>query len=264
MNQVRSGDAAIAYEAFGHGPPVVLLHPFPAHHELWVPASQLLTSRYRVILPDLRGHGESEVGEGPATMEKHVSDLARVLDECGVGRAIFAGVSVGGYVLFEFWRRCRSRVAGLVIVDSRPQADTSEARANRLKAATDVVEHGSGPFLESLIPKLFGRTTLETRPDLVDGTRPMMKKMSPQAIAQVQQGMAERPDSVPTLKTISVPTLVLIGAEDTLATVADGELMRQHIANSDLKIIPRAGHFSPWEQPEEVGRLLRQFAERVS
>ena len=88
--------------------------------------------------------------------------------------------------------------------------------------------------------------------------------MSPQAIAQVQQGMAERPDSVPTLKTISVPTLVLIGAEDTLATVADGELMRQHIANSDLKIIPRAGHFSPWEQPEEVGRLLRQFAERVS
>src|SRR5262245_60534408 len=134
MERLRSGDAAIAYDALGQGPPVVLLHPFPAHHELWLPASQLLTSRYRVILPDLRGHGESESGEGPATMEKHASDLTRVLDGCGIARAIFAGVSIGGYVLFEFWRRLRSRVTGLVIVDSRPQADTEEARANRLKS----------------------------------------------------------------------------------------------------------------------------------
>jgi pimeloyl-ACP methyl ester carboxylesterase len=160
-------------------------------------------------------------------MEKHASDLTRVLDECGVARAIFAGVSIGGYVLFEFWRRFRSRVAGLVIVDSRPQADTQEARANRLKGAADVMERGSEPFLESLVPKLFGRTVLEARPDLVDRARQMMKKMSPHAIAQVQQGMAARPDSVPTLKTINVPTLVRIGEEDTLATVADGELMRQ-------------------------------------
>ena len=264
MERVRSGDARIAYEAIGHGPPVVLLHPFPAHHELWLPASQSLTSRYRIILPDLRGHGESEVGEGPATMEKHSSEMTRVLDECGVGRAIFNGVSIGGYVLFEFWRRFRNRVAGIVIVDSRPQADTPEGRSNRFKAAEDVMQRGSEPFLDSLIPKLFGRTTVETRPDLIDLARPMMKKMSPQAIAQVQQGMAERPNSIPTLKTIDVPTLILIGEEDMLATIADGELMRQHMPNSDLKIIARAGHFSPWEQPEEVGRLLRQFADRVS
>ena len=100
MNRIRSGDAEIAYAVLGNGPPVVLLHPFPANHELWVPAAQALTSRYRFILPDLRGHGDSDIGEGPATMEKHAADLGRVLDEADVGRAVFCGVSIGGYILF--------------------------------------------------------------------------------------------------------------------------------------------------------------------
>jgi pimeloyl-ACP methyl ester carboxylesterase len=264
MHRLRSGDALIAYAVAGTGPPVVLLHAFPAHHQLWLPAAQALTARYRVILPDLRGHGESAIGEGPATMEKHALDLARVLDDAGVGRALFAGVSIGGYVLFEFWRRFQGRVAGLAIVNSRAQADTPEGRANRLKAAADVMEHGPEAFLEAQVPKLLGRTTIETRPDLVDGARQMMKSMSAQAIAGVQQGMAERLDSIPTLKTINVPTLILIGEEDRLATTADGELMRQHIPNCDLKVISRAGHYSPWEQPEQVGRLLRQFADSLA
>ena len=103
MNRIRSGDAEIAYSVLGDGPPVVLLHPFPVNHEFWIPAAQALTSRYRVILPDLRAHGESQAGEGSATMEKHASDIARVLDHAEVGRAVFAGVSIGGYILFECW-----------------------------------------------------------------------------------------------------------------------------------------------------------------
>src|ERR1700733_13444483 len=103
MKTVRSGDAEIAYEVMGNGPPVVLLHPFPANHELWVPAAQALIQRYQVILPDLRGHGDSHIGEGPATMEKHGADLARVMDDADIGRAVIAGVSIGGYAIFEFW-----------------------------------------------------------------------------------------------------------------------------------------------------------------
>src|SRR5579864_9391628 len=101
MIRVASGDAEIAYEVLGKGPPVLLLHAFPAHHELWLPAAQALIHRYRVILPDLRGHGDSGVGEGPATMEKDAADLVRVLDHAEVGRAVIAGVSIGGYVFFE-------------------------------------------------------------------------------------------------------------------------------------------------------------------
>ncbi|MGA8153207.1 MAG: alpha/beta fold hydrolase [Terriglobales bacterium] len=262
MNRVTSGDAEICYEVIGDGAPVVLLHPFPASHELWRPAAQLL-SQYRLILPDLRGHGESAVGEGPATMAKHAMDLARVLDEEDVGRAPLVGVSIGGYVLFEFWRRFRGRVAALGLCNTKAQADTAEGRAGRLQAAADVVEHGTEPFFESMVPKLMGETTRRTRPDLVDGALRMMRMMSPEAVAMVQRGMAERPDSVPTLKTINVPVLIVTGAEDMLTGMAEAESMRQNITGSQMKVVAKAGHYSSWEQPEEVGRIIRQFLDSV-
>ena len=227
------------------------------------PQELCLDSHYRLILPDLRGHGDSEIGEGPALMSKHASDVARVLDAAGIGKAAFIGCSIGGYILFEFWRRFRGRITSVVLCDTRPQADTSEARSNRLMAAASVLEQGTEQFLEAMIPKLMGRTTLSTRPDLVEGARAMMRKMSAEDINQVQQGMAAQPDSVADLKTINVPTLIAIGEEDVLSTVADGELMRQNIAGSQLKIIPKAGHYAPWEQPEAVGTVLRQFLDAV-
>src|SRR5438034_11839102 len=107
MITIQSGDAKISYEIVGDGPPVVLLHPFPANHELWLPPAQALVSRYRLILPDLRGHGDSGVGEGPATMEKHAADIACILDHAEVGRAALVGVSIGGSVLVGFVRRYR-------------------------------------------------------------------------------------------------------------------------------------------------------------
>ncbi len=196
-------------------------------------------------------------------MAKHANDVVRVLDAEGVGRAAFVGCSIGGYILFEFWRRFRARVTSLALCDTRPQADTAEARANRLKSAASILEQGTEPFLEGMVPKLMGRTTLSARPDLVDGARAMMRKMSPEDVSLVLRGMADRPDSVADLKTINVPTLIVIGEEDTLSTVADGELMRQNIAGSQLKVIPKAGHYAPWEQPESVGKVLRQFLESV-
>jgi 3-oxoadipate enol-lactonase len=102
MQHVRSVDAEIAYEIRGNGAPVVLLHPFPSHHEFWYPAASAFDSTYRLILPDLRGHGESEIGEGPALMQKHAADIVRVLDDAGVGKAVFVGCSIGGYILFEY------------------------------------------------------------------------------------------------------------------------------------------------------------------
>jgi 3-oxoadipate enol-lactonase len=264
MKQVRSGDAEISYEVVGDGPPVVLLHPFPANHELWEPAAKLLAQRYRLILPDLRGHGASEIGEGPATMAKHAVDLARILNEEQVGRAPFVGVSIGGYVLFEFWRQFRGRVAALVLCNTKAQADTPEARAGRLQAAADVLERGTEPFFSSMVCKLLGEATRRARPDLVEGALRMMRKMSAEDVAMVQRGMAERPDSVETLKTINVPTLIVTGDEDVLTGVVEAELMKRNLAGSQMKVVAKAGHYSPWEQPEEVGKMLRQFMDGVS
>jgi pimeloyl-ACP methyl ester carboxylesterase len=263
IRQAKSGDAEIFYRVLGEGSPVILLHPFPMNHEFWLPVAQALETKFRLILPDLRGHGDSGVGEGPATMEKHAADLARVMDDADVGRAPMVGVSIGGYALFEFWRRHRGRVAALGLCNTKAPADVGETRAGRLQAANDVLERGTEPFFESMIPRVLAKTTREMRPDLVQGALRMMRKMSPEDVAQVQRGMAERPESVDTLKTINVPTLLITGEEDTLTGVNEAELMRRYIPGSELRVIPKAGHYSPWEQPDEAGKLLRQFLERL-
>ncbi len=262
-SRIKSDDAEIVYWSLGDGPPVVLLHPFPANHEFWLPVAGVLATKYRVVLPDLRGHGDSGVGEGPATMEKHATDIARVMDDAEVGRAPLVGVSIGGYALFEFWRTHRGRLAALGLCNTRAPADGPEARAGRLQAANDVLERGTEPFFESMIPRLLGKTTREMRPDLVDGALRMMRKMSPENVAQVQRGMAARSDSIETLKTINVPTLLVTGDEDVMTGVNEAELMRQHISGSQLRVIPKAGHYSPWERPEAAATLLRQFLDAL-
>jgi len=263
MQRIKSDDAEIVYQTLGDGPSVVLLHPFPANHEFWLPVAQSLSTRYRLIMPDLRGHGDSDIGEGSATMAKHAADIARVMDDADVGRAPIVGISIGGYVLFEFWRQQRGRVAAVGLCNTKAPADSPEAQAGRLQAATEVMERGTEPFFQSMIPRLLGKTTRETRPDLVEGALQMMREMSPADVAAVQHGMAERPDSVDTLKTINVPTLLVTGDEDVLTGVNEAELMHRHIAGSELRVFPKAGHYSPWEQPEAAGRLLRQFLDGV-
>lgn len=257
--RLTSQDAEIHYELLGEGPDLVLLHPFPANHRFWMSVADVLASRYRLVAYDLRGHGDSTAGDGPATMEKHAADLARLCDVNKISQAIFAGVSIGGYVLFEFWRRHRERVVALVLSDTRATPDTEEGRAARLKSAEEVQKNGTAAFIESMVPKLLGQHTRENRPDVVEGARKMMAKMTATGIAAIQQGMAARPDSVPTLATINVPTLVLEGAEDTLTPLADAELMHQQIAGSRLEVIPLAGHFAIYEQRNAAGKVIRGF-----
>jgi pimeloyl-ACP methyl ester carboxylesterase len=173
-------------------------------------------------------------------------------------------VSIGGYTLFEFWRRFRDRVSGLVLCNTKAAADTADARVARLKAADDILQQGAEPFFEGMLQKVLAETTRHSRPDLVEGARCMMRKMSAENVAGVQRGMAERPDSVSTLKTINAPVLIITGDEDKMTGVPEAELMKQNIAGSQMKVIAKAGHYSPWEQPEEVGKLLRQFLDSMA
>jgi len=257
--QLRSGDAEIYYEVHGSGPDLVLIHPFPAHHGVWSPVAELLSTRFRVILPDVRGLGASTPGEGPATMTKHAADLLRLCDELELNKTVFAGNSIGGYILFEFWRQHRERVAGLVLVDTKASADSDQVRKTRLAAAEDVLKRGTEPFIEAQLPKLLGESAHRSRPDKVGEAKRMMMKASAAGIAAVQQGMAARPDSNATLPTIDVPTLVLCGDEDGLTVPLEMETMHRAIRGSVFRRIPKAGHYSPFEQPEEVHRLLREF-----
>jgi pimeloyl-ACP methyl ester carboxylesterase len=258
MPTLRSGDAQLFYQVVGDGPHVVLLHPFPLNHHFWGGISEQLSPRYRLLIPDLRAHGDSELGDGAATMQKLAEDLARLCREEGVSRAFFVGVSIGGYLLFEFWRRSREHVAALVLANTRAGAETPEGKANRLAIADKMLREGTAGFIEEMLPRLMSPSTLANRPDIVEEARRMMQKMSPADIAGVQRGMAERADSIPTLPTINVPTLLIAGADDSVP-LAEMELMRREIPRSQLRVMPRAGHYAALEQPAEFGALLRNF-----
>ena len=260
---VKSDDAEIFYEALGEGPALVLLHAFPADHRMWLPVAEQLATRYRVILPDLRAHGQSSAGNGPATMEKHAADVLRLCREERVGRAIFGGVSIGGYVLFEFLRRHRERVQRLILCDTRAPADSDEVRANRFKSIDDTKRFGPEPFIEAMLGRLLGESTRRNRPDVVERVRAMAASMTAGRIAAVQQGMAARPDSTSLLPSITVPALLLFGEQDVVTPRADAEALKRGIPNSTLHILPKAGHLAVFEQEEECAGLIRRFCDSV-
>jgi 3-oxoadipate enol-lactonase len=259
----RSGDAQLFYAEQGGGAPLVLLHPTPVDHRFWLPIADQLGVRYRVILPDLRGHGQSEAGEGTITVEKLGADIERLLDELGLQRALFAGCSVGGYALYELWRRAPERVQALAFCCSRAQADTEQNRATRRQHIEKIRERGSGEFIEAMLQSLIGGTTRSRWPQKVGAAREMMQAMRPEAIIAMQQGLAERPDSVETAKTMRVPCCVVAGDEDKGSTPADMRLLAETIRGGGGKVesheLADAGHYAPWEQPETVGKILRKF-----
>src|SRR5215469_8901783 len=257
--QIPSDDIQLYYEKVGEGFPVALLHPFPVHRDFWTPNAAKFGTRYHLNLTDLRGHGRSEVGNGTATMVKHSEDLARLLDVEQVLKAVFVGVSIGGYILFEFWRRHRERVQALVLSNTRAEPDTEQGRANRMKSIEDARLRGTAPFLDAQTQILIGETTRRNRPDVAARARSMMEKLTVNGLVALQQGMAERPDSVPTLRDIDVATLVIAGEEDTVTPLANAKVMQCYIRGAKLSVIPKVGHYAGFENPDEFARVLRQF-----
>jgi pimeloyl-ACP methyl ester carboxylesterase len=262
-----SDGSKLFYTAVGGGPAVVLLHPTPVDHRFWLPVAEILQEKYRVIVPDLRGHGQSELGEGPITVEKLAADAGRLLDHLEIGKALFGGCSIGGYTLFEIWRTMPSRVEGFAFCCSKAQADTEVGRAKREETIAKVRERGTAEFIESNLETVMGSTARRRWPEKVAEAREMMQAVPVESIVAVQQGLAARPDSVVTARTMRVPCCVIAGGEDSGSTPADMKLLAEQIRNggygAEYNEIPDAGHFAPFEQPELVGRILRRFFDSV-
>jgi 3-oxoadipate enol-lactonase len=262
-----SDGVKLFYTVQGEGPAVVLLHPTPCDHRFWLGAAEALAAKYRVILPDLRGHGRSEAGEGPITIGRLGADIARLFDTLQIQRALFAGCSIGGYTLYELWREVPARVQALAFCCARPQADTEMGKVQREAWIAKIRERGTAEFVEAQLEKLIGPTAHGRHPERVAEAREMMQMVSPAAAIAIQQGLAARPDSVETAKGIRVPAFVLAGGEDPVSPPADMKLLAETIRNggygAEYTEIRDAGHFAPWEQPELVGRLLRRFFDSV-
>lgn len=251
----------IAYDLAGEEgrAPVVMLHGFPFNRSLWRAQAEALRATHRVIAPDLRGHGESEVVPGAATMEEAARDVASLLDELNVESASVAGLSMGGYVALAFYRLFPERVRSLVLADTRAQADTDEARRAREENAGRALKEGMGVIADAMLPKLFAPATQERQPEVVARVREMMLATKPEGAAAALRGMAVRRDQTELLTEIKVPVLILVGSEDAITPPADSQLMHGKIEGSRLEIVEGAGHVSNLERPEQFNRALLDF-----
>jgi pimeloyl-ACP methyl ester carboxylesterase len=257
--KARVAGADLEYDAQGQGPAVLFLHAFPLGLFMWDAQAAALRGTHRVVRFDARGFGGSPPGDSLLTMEKIADDGAGLLDHLGIGQAVVAGCSMGGYAAFAFARRHPERLKGLVLQDTRAGADSEEARRSRATLAEKVRKEGAVAAADAFLPKLLGATTHEERPQLVKQLRDRILATSPVGIANALHGLAARADSTETLREIRVPTLVLCGVEDTITPPAESEAMHAAIGGSRLAIVPRAGHLANLESPDDVSRLLVGF-----
>lgn len=247
----------------GEGIPLVLLHAFPLDHHVWKEPRALLAEDYRVILLDFRGFGRSTSTPPPYTMDLLAEDVHALLDELGISRAVIGGISMGGYVALTFTNHYPEAVLGLALVDTRATADTDEAREGRTRMAETARLKGPAVVVEEMLPKFFSPATAENRPDLISRVRELGAQASVDGLAGALAAMRDREDSRPLLPRITVPTLVLVGEEDTLTPVADAEAMAAEIPEAMLRVVPGAGHLSPFEQPQAATEALRELMARV-
>jgi 3-oxoadipate enol-lactonase len=251
----------IAYTDAGSGPVVVLLHGFPFDRSMWRGQVERLSHEFRVVAPDLRGHGGTTFARRPSTMEEMADDVAALLDELNIPRAVLCGLSMGGYVALAFYRAHPERVRALVLADTRPQADTEEARGTREQNARRALDEGMAPLADAMLPKLLSTRTRESAPEVVARVREMMLGVDAEGAAAALRGMALRRDQTDTLSKVDVPTLVIVGSEDAVTPPSDAEAMSALIEGSRLVRIEGAGHVSNMERPEEFDRALAEFLE---
>lgn len=259
METVSSG-IRIRFDVHGAGAPVLLIHGYPLSGELWDEVIPHLESDFRLIVPDLRGHGRSEAGDS-ASMDEMADDLAAVLDAADEERpVVLVGMSMGGYAALAFCRRYRERVRALVLVDSRAGADSKEAAAKRRETAAKVLREGSGAVAEvaeQMASKLFASAV---DPRLREVWRERMARTAPTGVAAALRGMADRTDSTDLLSELGRPVLVVVGEEDEITPV-EGAREMAAAAGAALEVIAWAGHAAPAERPGEVAAVLRGFLE---
>lgn len=247
----------------GAGRPVVLLHAFPLSRRMWDRQVRAWSQKYRVIAPDFRGFGDSPATQKEFSMASCAHDLRDLLESLGVQKDILLlGLSMGGYVCFEFVRKYQDMLRGLILVATQPAGDSDASRKSRYETAEFVRREGSSALAERLIPKLLGKTTLAKQPEVVASVRSLIQPNSREAIAQACHGLASRRDSTSLLPEVSIPTLIVTGSEDALIPAAQGETMQSQITHSQLVVVEQSGHLVNLEQPEVFDSMVTNFLQR--
>jgi 3-oxoadipate enol-lactonase len=248
---------------------LVFLHAFPLSAEMWEPQLQAPPPGWKVLAPDLRGFGASadkpQAGPTPASppevpsVDDYAGDVLDLLDRLAVREAVFGGLSMGGYVAFAILRRAPERCRGLVLADTRPGADSSEARVNRDRSLELLAQSGPSGIADSMLPRLLGSSTLRDRPEIAARVRALIESQPAEAIRNGLLRLKARPDSTLLLPSIRCPVLVIVGSDDVLTPVEESQRMKEAIRGATLAIIQGAGHLSSLEQPQVFGDVVARF-----
>lgn len=257
--KTRINGVTLGYQMEGQGPPVVLIHGFPLNRAMWRPQMDALRDRFTVITPDLRGFGESSRPLADPSMDTYAGDVLALLDALRHERVALAGLSMGGYVAFRVVARAAGRIGSLIIADSRAGPDSDEARQRRHAAIRRIRSEGPDAFLNEFTAQLVGPTTKAQRPEVLESVRRIVGKPPASSLTAALAALAGRPDSRPLLASITAPTLVLVGEEDTVTPPEAAKEIAAGVRAGRLVAIPQAGHMANLEAPEAFNRAVREF-----
>jgi pimeloyl-ACP methyl ester carboxylesterase len=265
MLRTRIGDIGLHVVDAGAGPVIMFVHGFPLDHTMWRHQLEAFRHTHRVIMPDLRGFGESETSSGIVSMARFADDLAELLVVLEVDQPIvLCGLSMGGYIALEMWQRHPSRIGAMILCDTRASADSEETARGRDIMAQRVMLDGAQTVADAMIPKLLAAQTLSKQPRLVEQLHRTMARSSAVAIAAAQRGMARRQDFTDRLSSIDCPCLVLGGEHDVITPVDEMRAMAEKLPRGRFELIPGAGHMAPLENPAAVNPVIRQFLESLA
>lgn len=264
MNPLFGNGAKCVFDDFGPtgGAPVILVHGHPFNRSMWAPQTAALTAAgYRVIAPDLRGYGENPATEEKTPLSAFADDLAGLLRDLGIERAVVAGVSMGGQIAMELRLRHPGLVRALVLSDTSPVPETGEGAELRRRTAERLLAEGMDPYAEEVIDKMLAPYNVTGQPESAARVSAMMRATDPRGAAAALRGRAERPDYRPVLAALppEVPCLVLVGADDVYTPVAEAEALCALVPHARLEVIERAGHLPGVERPEAFNRALLEF-----
>lgn len=243
---------------------IVLVHGHPFNRSMWAPqVPALSTAGWRAIAPDLRGYGESTVVPGMTLLETFARDLAALLDHLGLEQVVVAGLSMGGQIAMEFARIFPTRLRGLVLAATFPQAETLEGKDARRRMAVRLLAEGMDGYADETLPKMLAARSIASQPDVAAHVHAMMRRTSPAGAAAALLGRAERPPYDAVLTSLKVPALVVVGDEDAFTTCADADRMHAALVDSELVWMPGVGHMPNLERPDAFNAALVAFLARV-
>jgi 3-oxoadipate enol-lactonase len=246
----------LSYIESGTGVPLVWIHGFPLSGRIF--ERQLQIGGVRHIVPDLPGFGRTALSAG-LTVDTMAEDVLKLLDRLAIPRAVFAGLSMGGYVLFAAARLAPERMAGVILIDTRETADSADARRDRHEMIDKVNVEGTAEVISSMLPKMLTAGGMSHQ----EFVREVMESASPEGVSAALRAMAERPDSTAVLQSLTAPCLIVVGEQDPITPPTDAERMQSLARDGRMVIVPEAAHLSNVEQPDVFNRHVEEFLRNV-